>query len=382
MYWLFLGTVTFTLAALSVLKPSISNRLSLISIFVISGCFIDGYFNGIDWVNYFSGYEKNTTIIDFIKSYELLFASSLYVLKEIIGDFYYSIIILYIISFILLYRYSRKLSDYFCSNNTVFLFLFIFLNGIDLVNDQIRQFIAVIFSINAFYYMLNSKKRNFLVFSITAFLFHYSAIMIILVYPLIRLSKIKVIIIGMMAAFSIIFLTLYPDMTVNLLSSLGNPGEIVSSKMSAYFEKFSFHFGALIIIDILIIFSYFFRKQYHNVHERYLWSGCFLAACLHMSFYFLPIFQRFNPYLYLFYCILFSYYFSHIKRYVSLYGLIIFFAVLAILVSVNIGYFTDPSRPYLYRGYFIDYVNGLYSIENDKIKRCNEFLTDVPFCRW
>ena len=230
--------------------------------------------------------------------------------------------------------------------------------------------------------MLNLKKYRFFAFSIMAILFHYSAILVILVYPVVRLSKLKVLIIGGVTALSIIFLTLYPSLAINLLSDLGNPGAIVSSKLSAYFEKFSFHLGSLIFIDVIVILSYIIRSRYYNVNERYLWSGCFLAACLHVSFYFLPILQRFNPYLYLFYCILFSYYFSHIKRYVSLYSLIVFFSVLAILISVNIGYFTDPSRPREYKGYFIDYIDGSYSIENDKIKRCNEFLTDVPFCRW
>lgn len=361
--------------------PQYRRLLALTLTFVAFLFYVDGYFNGIDWVNYYSVFRDSNTVTDLMLSYEPLFSLLLFILKYITNDFYYSVILVYVIGLCLLFKYSSLLSKICDVNLTILLFLIFFLNGIDLFNDQLRQFLAFVLTLNALRYLFERSKR-FYIYALIATGFHYSAIIILIIYPLIIKKRRDVFFIGAIISGTLISLILSRDVLFMILSYLGQPGIYLANKLGAYFERFELKFGILIILDVLVIIWCVLRNRTNNWFESAMWNGAFLAAILHISFYFMPIFQRFNPYLNIFYCLLFSYYLRSAYVRVNTDGLISSIAVCAILISVTVGYFKDPARPMEYHTFFMDYVSGNYDIEKDKLKRCNEFITDVPFCRW
>ncbi|MDX6019722.1 EpsG family protein [Scandinavium sp. V105_16] len=381
MYWVIFLSVCFSISIYSMLIPSLNKVLAIVLTILCFLFFVDGYFNGIDWVNYYSGFNDNKDILSFLSSFEPLFAITFYSLKYLTEDYYYSVILIYAIGLVALYRNSKDFAQKYDVNLALLITLLIFVNGIDLFNDQLRQFLAFVCSLSALRYVLLSRKK-FYILSVLAVCFHYSAIVIFILYPFVKRKKIQVFWVGVFAALLVIFFTVSQEALFPLLSYLGHPGEVIGAKLAAYFSKFELKFGLLVIFDLLIIFRYILRVPTGSEFERIMWNGSFLAAILHISFYFMPIFQRFNPYFNVFYCLLFSHYFSSFFKRINRDGIFISLQIVVLLLSVNIGYFNDPARPAIYSSYFVDYVSGRYNLDKDKVKRCNEFVTDIPFCRW
>lgn len=90
--------------------------------FYIDVFMIDGYFNGIDWVNYYYGFITYTDVMDYLSSYEPLFGSEIFILKYLFTDFYLSIAMYYFILSVLLYFAIIKLRGcltliYACSSS-------------------------------------------------------------------------------------------------------------------------------------------------------------------------------------------------------------------------------------------------------------------------
>lgn len=381
MYWLIFMVMALTLSLLSMLMPYQSKTIPKILLVMAFLFFVDGYFNGIDWVNYYVGFNDNQDFLSFVFSFEPLFGTLLFILKSVTNDYYWSMVIFYLIILLFLYLNSSRLTASLGGNLTVLLGTVFFVNGIGFFNDQIRQLAAFIVCIAALRAILENKKKFYLLATL-AVCFHYSAIIIMFLYPLIKKRKSVVILSGFVLSIAIIFLTVSHDIIFTILSYAGQPGAVISGKLRAYFDQFEIRFGALSLVDIAVVAWFISCKKFNSESERIIWNGAFIAAILHFLFYFMPIFQRFNPYFSIFYCILFSCYFKTIYTRLTSNAAVVFMVVILVSLSVNIGYFNDPARPDEYRSYFIDYATGNYNIDRDRIKRCNEFVTDVPFCRW
>ncbi|QUG51755.1 EpsG family protein [Enterobacter cloacae] len=382
MYWIIFLTFQFICVLLSWQLPFLKKIIFTLMIFILMFFMIDGYFNGIDWVNYYYGFITYTDVMDYLSSYEPLFGSEIFILKYLFTDFYLSIAMYYFILSVLLYFAIIKLRGLFDFNICLFVFLLIVINGIDLFNDQIRQAMAFAISIFAFLKLLKNEKTRFIIIAFLAVCFHFSAIVVLLFYPLVTKNKKSVIFFGGCAAFCIVILSLSNELFSNVISLFGAPGAVISAKIKVYFSKFEPTFGLLAIVNLLIIFRYFVATKYETEIERILWNGSFIASLLHLSFYFFPILHRLNPYFNLFYCLLSAYYLRSLIRLLTINRIVNYLSILLIIASVNISYFNDPARPENYRGYTLDYLLGYYDIDKDKIKRCNSFITDVPFCRW
>lgn len=382
MYWIIFLTLQLICVLLSWQFPPIKKIIFKLMIFTFMLFMVDGYFNGIDWVNYYYGFITYTDLVEYFSSYEPLFGFEVYILKYLFTDFYLSVAMYYLILSVLLYFAIIKLRGLFDFNICLFLFLLIIINGIDLFNDQLRQAMAFVMAMFAFIQLLKNEKTRFIILSCLAICFHFSAAVVLLFYPLVKKNKISVIFFGSCSAFCIVILSLSNELFSNIISLLGTPGAVISTKIKVYFSQFEPTFGLLAIINLLIIFRYIIVKKHETEIERILWNGSFIASLLHLSFYFFPILHRLNPYFNLFYCLLCAYYLRNLTRVLTINRIVNYISILLIITSVNISYFNDPARPENYRGYILDYWLGYYEIDNDKIKRCDSFNTDVPFCRW
>lgn len=381
MYWIPLMVLQVCCVFFSWAIPSLRKIVFVFMTISMYVFLVDGYFNGIDWVNYYSGFNDYNNISEFLTGYEPLFGFLVFILKKITDDFYFSIIIYYSIILVVLCYFLSNLSNILKGNSTVLLFLLLFVNGIDLFNDQIRQLMAVAFSVGALFHLLQENRKTFYFLTFLAILSHFSAV-VILCYPLILKRKRVVVLMGTIGATCIILATLCHTVILNVLPLLGGAGSIVSNKLSFYFSKFELKFGFMAAINILVISRYVLIRTYKSETERVLWNGCFLASLFHLSFYFFPILQRLNPYFNIFYCLLTSFYLYGLSKILTINRIVIYISVLLTVFSVTTGYFSDPARPTVYKSYFLDYVSGKYDINIDKIRRCNEFLSDIPFCRW
>lgn len=105
-------------------------------------------------------------------------------------------------------------------NIPMFIFVFLLASTPALINDQIRQFVAVSVSILAFSHLLNKRKLRFVLYGLLAASFHYSSIIILLAYPLSLMDRKSVFISGLVwIAIAVTFASSLPQL-VSLLSSM------------------------------------------------------------------------------------------------------------------------------------------------------------------
>ncbi len=111
MYWIIFLTFQFICVLLSWQLPFLKKIIFTLMIFILMFFMIDGYFNGIDWVNYYYGFITYTDVMDYLSSYEPLFGSEIFILKYLFTDFYLSIAMYYFILSVLLYFAIIKLRE-------------------------------------------------------------------------------------------------------------------------------------------------------------------------------------------------------------------------------------------------------------------------------
>ncbi|WP_447874069.1 EpsG family protein [Serratia fonticola] len=383
MYWTLLYVILILISALSFFNKKNERQYSIFSFTIAYFFTINGYFNGVDWVNYGVVFQDAKTFEDFLWSFEPLFGVFLFLCKSIFDDFYISVIVFYTIVFTLLYV---SISQFFLKiNRTVFITLFITINDISIINDQLRQLVAVVLCIYGLNFIFERKYKYFAIFNLIAGFFHYSAIITLAIYPVILQRKKIVVITGVsICVFSTLLLSI-PSIITSVLSGFGFVGSYIAGKIDFYAENSVSKFGFFAIVDICVMMFYLFNRQPQDVKVAALWSGVFISACSHLSFYSFPVFQRINPYFFIFYCFLGSYYLNGELFFKSRRGL--FSVAIAVLLSVVCFYkfLADDMRQgfFDYDSYLVKYAMGEFNFAMEKNKKCI-FLSkaNTGFCRW
>lgn len=379
MFWfpLYFSVIFFSFA--SYFYPKIQ-KLSLGFCLLFSFIYLwMGYLNGVDWVNYYAVYQSNDTLTEFASNYEIGFSLFLYFTKFIGFDFLYAILIFYLFALFIIYKGILKTSKILPINYCFLFASMLFFNGLELFNDQLRQLAAFALAIHALFYIINNEVKKFVIFGAMAVLFHYSAIIIILIYPIINFKKKNVIIIGSFITLSFTFLILNTSMVINLFNSVGLG--LLASRLNNYIGKFEPTFGSMMLFDTVIIVFYIYYRFSSNVEQK-IWNGIFISSCLHLVFYLFPILQRFNAYLYLFLCILSAHYFCVITMRPSIQKLIFGIISIPLFLSVMMRFYTDPIRQYTSAGYINSITVNERMLEIQRDIRCAN-ISDVAetFCR-
>lgn len=300
-------------------------------------------FNGVDWLNYSYVYAHYSSE-DLLTSYEPLFSIYLFVTRELIANFQISVLILYIISFCVMISGLKKLPEKV--NIPMFIFVFLLASTPALINDQIRQFVAVSVSILAFSHLLNKRKLRFVLYGLLAASFHYSSIIILLAYPLSLMDRKSVFISGLVwIAIAVTFASSLPQL-VSLLSSMPSVGPVIGGKIRAYISRFDISelkLGFGVVVDMIVFCGFFLFRG--NGSLRTFWNLAFLSSCAHMTFYMFPIFNRFAIYLNVSLVFIVAAHTSIFFKKNTNSSLLSLAAVLAYSVIVNTQFFVDEMHP-------------------------------------
>jgi len=324
-------------------------------------------FNGVDWLNYSYVYEHYSSE-DLMSSYEPLFSLYLFITREIIGGFQISVLILYIISFCIIISGLKKLPEKV--NIPMFIFVFLLASTPALINDQIRQFVAVSISILAFSHLLNKRKLRFVVYALLAASFHYSSIIILLAYPLSLMDRKSVFISGVAwIAIAVTFASSLPQF-VSFLSSMPSVGPVIGGKIRAYIARFDIgelKLGFGVAVDLIVFCGFLLFRGTGSL--RTFWNLAFLSSCAHMTFYMFPIFNRFAVYLNVSLVFIVAAHASIFFRKNTNSALLSFAAVLAYSVIVNTQFFMDDMHPDLMN---YEYHMPGFTDEDDMLGRVRE----------
>lgn len=344
MPWIFLIIFSLFCVAVCAINQSYSKVMSFALTAMFTVFFTIYYFNGVDWLNYYYVFDYFKGAFDI--RYDLLFNIYLYIAANFIGVFQLVIFIFYFFSFFLLYKLTKN--SCIVINGPAFITCVVFLGGMALVLDQIRQFVAICISFFAFNHLLQGNTKKFYKFILFAALFHYSALFVLLFRMLINLKKKRIIIAGLVVVVSFVFLGGVIIFNLGFVSNIPVIGLELYRKVAIYvreLDTFKAEIGFGVCADILIIFYYLLRRERYNQLDK-LWALAFMSACFHIAFYFMPAFSRFN-----YFSILpLSYIFSHAltsrrnKMGVAQFGTILGAVSLTILI-VTVKTFTDPKRP-------------------------------------
>ena len=140
--------------------------------------------------------------------------------------FFYSSIVLFFFVRIVFKRSKAPMLSILIYMATYFLFYNMVLN---------RQMAAVVAVLYGIYHIIDKKPWKFLAAMLIAVSFHYSAVAVLLTYPILRYLKIDKYTVGItVAATLLIMVTGINNIIIDLVSMGGNP---LASRMSAYLLK-------------------------------------------------------------------------------------------------------------------------------------------------
>lgn len=343
----------------------INTFLFVISPVLLSFICINIYFNGGDWINYYSMYHN----ADNFSSPELLFFAVLDVLRIIaFNDFSISIFLYFLtcFSFIALFFYLPRYRKLTGEIKTFYLFisLLFFIVGPTLVIEQLRQFASLIFLMYAYGEYHNRNKPRFILFTICAVLCHISAFMfpIFLWVASQRLSKNKFLCLTFLL-LGILLVTLQASPTFLLLSNI--PLLVyLGDKISFYLTSVDeLRVGIRQVLFVLFIFVYYFKFNEDNmsVIDRISMRIFTLGCSLFLISSFVPSIER------LFYCFLFVYILfvtSYVNRNNSLaFKKIIILYSFIIFSFFPLSYYNDKRSPL----YFAEGENFIFDVVSQKV---------------
>jgi hypothetical protein len=248
---------------------------------------------------------------------------------------------LYLLTQINFYKFIRKFGA-----NAVWIVFFYCLSEIYFAEmSQIRQWIAISFFINAFYYMFNKKYLKVIFFFICGFLFHET---IIFMAPFLFIRANKLLKSKKVSLFVLFILFLLPfiDMKV-FMPFLSNLELIGSYRDSPYIVDLSLLHYLKYYVVVLMTFIFIFNIELKNdkIYENILNGQVFYLILYGLSMQ-MAAFMRFSFYFKIYEIIFFVIFVGFLrkfnKKHVS-YALIIYYLFiyisLSILDNVELAYF-------------------------------------------
>lgn len=333
----------------------------------LSFVFISFYFNGEDWINYyFPLHEKS---IDPYLMYEPLFVWSFISLQAIVGSgFGCAVLVFYYLAFSSFVAVVKKaqLNPYF------FFAFFILTIGNTFILEQIRQLMAAVFVVWAFFWLVEGRLKWALIFMVAAMLSHFAAVVMALVFWLVFLpSKRKFV--AATVALGVIFTLLIFNVTKILpyFDWLG----FAFAKLSSYVDNAQdgFALGYFSILDFLFIFYFLFLYDEKDKLVMYLMRIAFTGAVFQFVFNFFPVMLRFISFHYVFIAILLAIEFPKMIGKIKIMRIIlpVGLGLMFVLFSFS-SYYRNPLHPVAFfnldfsglRIFFSDH--DIYAIAREK----------------
>lgn len=254
--------------------------------------------------------------------------------------------ICFYLSFVIFYR---KFENYWISLLVSFPYLILVVSM-----GYTRQSVAISFFLIAIIYGVEKKLFNFFLFSLLAFIFHKSAIIILMFAPLFFLPR----------AFSsnVVFLS-YTFFSFLIMSSAVYISSISGENIYTYKSGEVSSAGAIfrIIVHFLpLLFYIFYRAKIKRVLSEKIrlfdYLSLLILFTLMLAIPFSTLADRFNLYLIIFDIFVFSYLFTVLNvfnRQVML-GCIIFFNTIMLIIWLNFGAWSHAWLPY--ENYLLNYI--------------------------
>lgn len=225
--------------------------------------------------------------------------------------------------------------------------------------NYVRQSVAVSISLLAIYYALQGKKYKFIFLIMLAALFHKSAVVLLVFFPLCFLSKLELskFISFIYVIISIIFITV-----VLYLSGLQGGNIYTDSDSGVSSSGTLFRLGSHLIPIILYLNNRYKFKYYLNNNIIMLdYFVILIFYCIFLSFFYSTLADRFNLYLFFFDVYIYSFLCDKInlKNRISLLLVIFVFSSFNFFVWFNFG--TYASKGWIpYQNYIINFLSSSF----------------------
>ena len=345
--WSFICLATFFF------KRTATNKLTFILFIFFLIVFTGLRFKvGGDWYNYlqvyyyFKGLSFNESLFITDPGY-----SFFNYLSQIIGfsDTVFVNFLCSICFYLSFFFFCKKIENYWISLLVSFPYLILVVSM-----GYTRQSVAISFFLIAMVFAIEKKLVKFLVFSLLAFIFHKSAIIILMFAPLFFLPK----------AFNsnVVFLS-YTFFSFLIMSGAvyisSVSGENVYTNQSGEMSSAGAIFR-IIVHFLPLIFYIFYRSKIKLVFLEKIrlfdYLSLLILFTLVLAIPFSTLADRFNLYLIVFDIFVFSYLFTVLNvfnRQVML-GSIIFFNTIMLIIWLNFGAWSGAWLPY--QNYLINYI--------------------------
>lgn len=254
--------------------------------------FASFYLNGQDWVNYYVTFFEDIHSSWFEPGFYLYFKFLSFVTFY---NFGLTILVFYVIAFILLVNILRRLTRV---NIPLFLILLVLYFGNTLILEQLRQFYAAIFSLYSFYYYVNGEKNKFLLFILLSISFHVSAIVLCLSFLVIYQRNTLSFTITALLSVGLIFLFfVFPNIVLPALSFFPQ----LSIKLTQYLEitALGFHLGPSFIFAFLALIYYLSQTKKMSPSSDANWfihRQIFIGILVFILGLYVPFATRFSVY--------------------------------------------------------------------------------------
>lgn len=280
--------------------------LMSIIIFFIS----TGYMCGTDWRSYELIYQELGASTEFMGG--MWYMEPFYVLLNILFsklhvDFWHFFILLKIFIAICLFKTLKENcpSDLFY---LAVLFFLAFFGFFMLVDNPMRNVIAVAITSLAMPYLFKGKALSYYLIVFVAVLFHYSAVFMLLLYPIVRCRIAIKWWLLIYVIVNIIFLK--PDILFQMAAYLLSPFPFISWKVDSYMEQLdTVAGGKLFSLGLLVHFLFFIcilysRKKIEAIpNGKYIFNMAVLFPIVFRMGLTSLVFSRFQLYLAVFYTI-------------------------------------------------------------------------------
>jgi hypothetical protein len=342
---------------------------------------------GLDTIRYMSLYPNIPTINNislvnyFINRHEPFYYFLEVICKSFSSHFYLlqiiqSIIVNYLF-FIFLKNHCKYLFTSIFLYYTLLYFTFNF--------EAMRSSIAVVIFLNSYTYLYNNNYLKFFIFSLIAFLFHNSAI-ILFILPFFKYIKVS------KNIFSVLFLTyLITFLLTNYILNLNNNFiflNFINSNSNSYLSNDYLQyrlnlFGVISNIIKYIIFPFFLlrRLSYNNYFQTYKFeNNIFFVMFISILMLNFPFFERLLDYFLPFYIILIVDYLEfkiesiNINFRFKFYAFVYIFFI--ILFKIYGQFFSKLSNIYNYNRYF-----PYTSIFDKKVIKTREQMYNKSFIK-
>ena len=297
MIYLFVSIYTLLFTWLALNTSNKTARKILIVISVVFPIIIAGFRfnNGADYLQYKNLYDRFINYGVFssstsTKSIEIGFQWILRICSLFTTDSIYYFFLISLITIGLFYYGIWKES-----NNILFSITLFFISGIYLDTfNAVRQYLAVSIIFISVKYLINKEFVKYMIIVLIASLFHYSAIIMILVYPLfnIRLSFLKVIcLIGLMFSMGGILFSFIID-----VMNKTRYGYLINSNFDAPAATTSSIIAISYMSILVIIIYYYYYKCRKTIFDRRYFTLQIIIWMTTLSSYFIPLSYRLQYY--------------------------------------------------------------------------------------